>query len=158
VGLLASLFSGPILTSLVNSLIGPLEKIYGDYIQGKISKEQLAEQLQAAMVSAFAQIEAQFLDSITKTYTTFIQTASQNPVMTRAWAAVLYSQLFVLIWHQWVIPLLVLVFDVKYPSSGVTVNWSYALIALCLGAPQIISRIGPAASWASDSLKRMVGK
>jgi hypothetical protein len=155
-GFLASIFSGPILTSLINGLAGPLENIYKDYINGKISKEQLLEQIQAAMLAAFAQVETAYLDSITKTYTTFIQAASQNPVMTKAWSWVLYSQLGVLVYHQLFIPIIVLLFGIKYPSSGMTVEWSYALIALCLGAPAIASRVGPAASWAVNSLTRLV--
>ncbi len=155
-GLLASLFTGPVLTSLINGLMGPLESIFHDYIQGKISKEQLQEKLQEAILAAFAQVETQFFDSLTKTYTSFIQAATTNPIMTRAWSVVLYSQLFVLVWHQFVIPAIVALGILKnYPSSGTTVEWSYALIALCLGAPAIASRIGPAAGWAA-SIKGLV--
>ena len=157
-GFLASLFSGPVLTSLINGLAAPLEAVYRDYINGKISAEQLNEKLQEAMLAAFAQVETQFLDSITKTYTSFLQAASQNPVMTRAWSAVLYTQLAVLIWHQFFIPAIIATGIIeKYPSSGATVDWAYALVALCLGAPAIASRIGPAAGWASN-LKRLIGQ
>lgn len=160
-GLLASLFAGPTLTALINGLMGPLESIFHDYIQNKITKEELQEKLQEAMLAAFAQIEVQFLDSLTKTYTAFIQAASQNPVMTKAWSVVLYSQLFVVFWHQFAIPLIVLVvhiWDVRfiYPSSGITSDWAYALIALCLGAPQIASRVGAGASWAANNLSKIV--
>lgn len=155
-GILASLFSGPIITALVNGLMGPLEAIFKDYIAGQITKEQLAEKMQEALLATFAQVEAAYLDSITKTYTAFIQAASQNPVMTRAWSIVLYSQLLVLFWHQMAIPALVYFSGVKYPSSGATVDWAYALIALCLGAPAIASRVGAGASWAVDNLSRII--
>jgi hypothetical protein len=155
----ASLLGSAGLKAMVEAFAGPVEAIFHDYIQGKISKEQLQEKLQEAMLAAFSQVESQYLDSITKTYTAFIQVAAQNPVMTRAWSIVLYSQLFVLFWHQFCIPAIVALGFIKtYPQSGTTVNWAYALVALCLGAPAIASRVGPAASWASDSLKRMVGK
>lgn len=156
-GFFASLLSGPIIKALIDGLMGPLEAIYKDYIAGKITKEQLAEQLQAAILAAFVSVETAYLDSITKTYTTFIQAASQNPVMTRAWSVVLYSQLFVLVWHQMAIPALATM-GVAYKSSGATVDWAYALVALCLGAPAIASRVGAGASWATDNLKRLVGK
>lgn len=155
--ILAGLFTGPVLTALVNSLLGPLENIYKTYIGGQISKEQLAEKLQEALLAAFADVEKAFLDSITKTYTTFITTAAQNPVMARAWAVVLYSQLFVLLWHQLIIPALATA-GIAYKSSGATVDWAYALVALCLGAPALAARVGPAASWAADSLKKVLAK
>lgn len=157
-GILASLFSGPIITALVNGLMGPLEAIFKDYIAGQITKEQLAEKIQEAILAAFAQVETAYLDSITKTYTAFIQAASQNPVMARAWSVVLYTQLAVLTWHQVGIPAIDQIFGIRYPSSGATVDWAYALVALCLGAPAIASRVGAGASWATDSLKRLAGK
>lgn len=156
-GFLATLFGGGALQALVGALAGPLENIFHDYIQGKISKEQLQEQIQAAMLQAFAQVETQYLDSITKTYTAFIQAAATNPVMARAWSVVLYSQLFVLIWHQFAIPALVTSGLVTtYAQSGTTVSWAYALVALCLGAPAIASRVGPTANWAASGLKGML--
>jgi hypothetical protein len=157
-GFIAALLGKEALSTVIGALLGPLENIFHDYIQNKITKEQLQEQVQAALLAAFSQAEATYLDSITKTYTAFIQVAAQNPVMTRAWSWVLYSQLFVLIWHQIVIPAIVTLGLIqKYATSGATTDWAYALVALCLGAPAIASRIGPAAGWASDSLKRLVG-
>jgi hypothetical protein len=155
----ASLLGSAGLKALVDAFAGPVEAIFHDYVQGKISKDQLQEKLQEAILAAFSQVEAAYLDSITKTYTAFIQAAAQNPVMVKAWSVVLYSQLFVLFWHQFCIPAIVaLGFIDKYPTSGATVNWAYALVALCLGAPAIASRIGPAAGWASDNIKRLVGR
>ena len=154
--MLAALFTGPVLTALLNGLLGPLEAIFKDYTQGQITKEELAERLQATILTTFAQIDAQYQDSLTKTYAAFLQAASTNPVMARAWSWVLYSQLLVLVWHQVGIPAIDLVFSIKYPSSGATVDWAYALIALCLGAPAIASRIGPAAGWAASTIKGLV--
>lgn len=154
---LATLFGGGALKALVDALASPLENVFHDYIQGKISKEQLQEKMQEAVLAAFAQVESQFYDSLTKTYASFIQAASSNPVMTKAWSVVLYSQLLVLFWHQMVIPALVTFgFVTKYASSGLTTDWAYALVALCLGAPAIASRVGPTANWASSTIKGML--
>lgn len=156
-GILAKLITGPVLTALAGALLGPIESIYKQYVAGQISKEQLAEKLQEALVDAFKDVDKTFLDSITSTYNTFITTAAQNPIMTRAWSIVLYSQLFVLLWHQLAIPALATL-GVQYKSSGTTVDWAYALVGLCIGAPALVSRIGPAANWAGDAIKKLVGK
>lgn len=161
-GFFASLLTGGALQTLVNTLLPAVVSLVNDYTQNKITKEQLAEKLQEAILSAFSQVEKQYLDSITKTYTAFIQAMMTNPEMVRAWKFVLYSQTIVLVWHQAGIPLFVQLvrwtYDPRfiYPSSGTTVEWAYALIALCLGAPAISSRIGPAASWASDAFNRLI--
>lgn len=155
-GFFASLLGGSALQTLVNALAAPLESIFHDYIQGKISKEQLAEQIKAALLQAFAQVEAQYLDSITKTYGSFVQAMATNPVITAGWKFVIYSQTLVLLWHQVGIPAFVMIvhwlFDPRfvYPSSGTTVDWAYALLTVGLGAPAIASRIGPSAGWAAS--------
>lgn len=155
--MLASLLSGPILTALVGKLIAPLENMFTAYLNKQISKEQLAEKLQEALIAGVKDVEAAFLDSITQTYTAFISAAAKNEVMTRAWSIVLYSQLFVLVWHQMVIPALA-TYGIAYKSSGATVDWAYALVALCLGAPALASRVGPAANWTADALRKVLTK
>lgn len=153
----ASIFTGPIISALVGNLLGPLESMFKAYIGGQITKEQLAEKLQEALIAGLVETEKAFLDSITKTYTAFITAAAQNAVMARAWSVVLYSQLFVLIWHQIAIPALA-TYGIDYKSSGATVDWAYALVALCLGAPALASRVGPAANWTAEALKKVLGK
>jgi hypothetical protein len=156
-GILASIFTGPIISAIAGSLFDKLAGAWESYMKKEINKEQMHAKIQEALTASFAEVEKALLDSMAKTYASFMQTMAQSPVMQRAWSIVLYSQLFVLFWHQMVIPALATM-GIKYASSGATVDWSYALIALCLGAPQIVSRIGPAASWATDSLKRLGGK
>lgn len=146
-----------IIEAVLPNLLAPLKDIFHDYIQGKISEAELNAKVKQALLNGFAQLDAAMLDSITKTYASFMQTAAQSPVMQRGWAIVLYSQLFVLVWHQFVIPFMVTFgFVEKYATSGATVNWAYALIAMCLGAPAILSRVGPAAGWAADNLSRII--
>lgn len=157
IGLIGSIFTGPILKGLADALMGPLESAFRDYMNAKITKEQLAEKLQEALIAGLTQVETQLYDSITKTYAAFMQAAAQSKTMQRVWAAVAISELLVLLWHQVGIPALVTFGYVKtYASSGATVDWAYALLALCLGAPAIASRIGPAASWTADNLSKII--
>lgn len=154
----ATLLGSAGLKALVEAFAGPVEAIFHDYVQGKISKEQITEKMQEALLSAFSQVEIEFLDSITKTYATFMQAAAQNPVMTKAWAVVLYTQLGVIIWHQIGIPAIIALGLIdKYPSSGITADWGYALVALCLGAPAISSRVGGGVSTLANNLKQLIG-
>lgn len=157
--LLASIFGGPLIKTFIDALIGPALKLFEAYFNKQISIEQLKEKLAEAALEAFASVEQAFLQSLTQTYTAFITAAKDNKTLARMMAITLYSQLAVLMWHQFGIPFVIFIGLTKsYPSSGATVDWAYALIALCLGAPAIASRVGPAAGWAADNLKRLTGR
>lgn len=156
-GFLASIFAGPILKTFIDALVGPALKAFEAYQNKQITFEQLKEKLGEAALEAFASVEQAFLQSLTQTYTAFIGAAKDNKTLSRMIAVTLYVELAVLTWHQVGIPFIIFIGLTKaYPSSGATVDWAYALIALCLGAPAIASRVGPAAGWAADNIKRLV--
>lgn len=153
----ASLLAGGAIKMLAETFFGKIADAFIAYQNKQITQAQLLEKIQEALLASFVEVEKAFYDSLTKTYTAFIQAAATNPVMARAWSVVLYSQLFVLVWHQLAIPALA-TYGIAYKSSGATVDWAYALVALCLGAPAIASRVGLGASTLTDGLKKLVGK
>jgi hypothetical protein len=76
--------------------------------------------------------------ALAKTYGAFMQAMQSNTRTQRVWATVAVVESFVLFWHQFCVPLIVALVRLwhpgfSYPSSGTTVDWSYVLIALCLG-------------------------
>jgi hypothetical protein len=157
---LVSLLGGPLIKSVVETFIGPAERLFEAYFQKQITKDQLAEKLGEAMLSSFASVEQAFQQALASTYASAMQAIGANARMQRVWATVALIELFVLFWHQFCIPAVTAVVRLthpgwNYPGSGATVDWAYALIALCLGAPAISARIGPAASWTADALSRL---
>ncbi len=137
---IASAIAGP----LVNALIAPFVTIFTAYINKQITIEQLRAQMTEALLTAFAEVEKSHADALAKTYDSFMQAASKNATMTRVWAAVTLSQLVVLLWHQMGIPAIVALGLVeKYPSSGGTVDWAYALVGACVGFGPLVLRTGP---------------
>lgn len=154
---LIGLFSGGLINELVGAVLAPLTDIFKAYLNKEITESQLREKLGEALLQGFSSVEASFQDSLAKSYASFMEAARQSRVMQIVWASVCISQLLVLLWHQVGIPALVYWLPgAKYPSSGATVDWAYALIALCLGAPALSARIGPASSWAADTLGKLV--
>lgn len=148
--------TGGILQSVLGAVLEPMERAFDAYIKKEISKQELMEKLQEALLTGFATVEGQFQDSLNKTYASFMDAVKQSKIMQWIWATVVVTQLVVLLWHQVGIPAFVRITNHPYPSSGTTVEWAYALLALCLGAPALSARIGPAASWASNSLSNLV--
>ncbi len=144
-GLLASIFTGPVLSALLDKILGPTEDIFKAYINKEISKDQLREKLSETLVTSFADVEKSHADTLAKTYQTFMTSLDKSALLQWVWASTTISQLLVLLWHQVGIPAIVAVGLIDhYPSSGSTVEWAYALLGACLGLGPMVLRTGPA--------------
>lgn len=146
-GLLAAL-GGPVISAIISAIFGPLENIMKAYFNKEISKEEAQARLSTALAQSFAEVDKSHADSIAKTYASFMALAEKSLLVRVTWAIVVYVQLFVLFWHQMAIPFIVYMgWIARYPSSGATVEWSYALLGGLLGLGVVALRTGPAASY-----------
>lgn len=154
---------GKIGLGFVDRLIDRGAGLFESYLKKQITQEELRTRLLETTMSIVRDIQVAQLDSLTSTYGSFIKAAAENAVMVRVWAATALSQLFVLVWHQLLIPWITILVHVwapgwKYPSSGTTVDWAYALLALCLGGGAIALRMGPGAGAIKDQIKSLIAK
>lgn len=153
-----SILGGAVIKEIANGLFGKIEAGWEAYMKKEISRDQLLEKMQEALLSTFAEVEKTYADSITKSFSTFMEAASKSRLMQAVWASVALSQLFVLFWYQWVVPALVTWGWVnKYASAGATVDWAYALLMFCLGGGAIALKSGPGSGSLKDQLKSLVG-
>jgi len=149
---------------IVNGVLDKALEAFKAHENKQITKEQLATQLYGLMLEAVKAIEVVHAEALAKMYTAFIGAMQTSALMQRVWAVATLSQLFVLIWHQFFIPLIVLLVreyvdaNWKYPSSGTTVEWAYPLLAGLLGLGVMGLRAGPGAGSLTARLKAMVGK
>lgn len=143
--------------SLVDKIIGPFLDLGKAYFNKQISIEELRARMVTALVASAADVEKTHAQELSKTFESFQVTLRQSRLVQIAWAATLFSQLAVLLWHQLGIPAFVYLTGKGYPSSGSTVEWSYALIGFLLGAGALIFRSGPGAFDASK-WKALIGK
>ncbi|MFL9829068.1 hypothetical protein, partial [Rhodoplanes sp. SY1] len=112
-----------------------------------------------ALLATFRAVEVEAYQTLAKTYATMMDAATKSPLVRAVWAAVTLSQLAVLLWHQVGIPALVYVTGERYPSSGTTVDWAYALVFGCLGLGPMVMRSGPTGPGGlADTLKRAIGR
>lgn len=151
---LLTMLGGPIISAMANSLFGTLEQGWEAYVKKEITKEQLLEKLQEALLSTFAEVEKAYADSLAKTWASFMGAVEKSPLMQAVWATVVLSQLVVLVWHQMGIPLVVYATGHGYPSSGTTVDWAYALIAAMCGLGPVMLQNG--AGNIAASIKNLV--
>ncbi len=155
-GFLASIFTGPVLSAVLDKIIGPFTDLFKAYINKEISELELRERLSEALVKTFADVEQAHAEALTKTYATFMTSLDKSAVLKWVWASTAVSQLAVLLWHQVGIPAVIAVGLIdRYPSSGSTVEWSYALLGACLGLGPLVLRTGPAGA-SITSLKALL--
>lgn len=134
-GLLAGL-----LKALSAPFVDRIEGLVGAYFNKQISEAEFKYRVEIAVQENNAEIERAWADAATKQYAEFQATARQSPVIARAYAAVIVTQLFVLLWYQWGASAFTLITGTTWPSAGATVDWAYAILALCLGGGAFVFR------------------
>ncbi len=152
----ASLF-GSIINVITGNLINRIEDGFKAYLAGQVTKAQLQEKLQEAMLGTFAEVEKSYADSIARSYGSFIEAAGRSKVMQDVWAMVCLCQLFVLFWYQWVVPFMVTEHWIdRWAPAGTTVDWAYAIVLFCLGGGALAQRTGPSAGSVMSEVKALV--
>lgn len=129
-GFLASILTGP--------LVGRIVDLVKAYQERKLSEAEIEGEVRKAVIAATAEVEAEWARASAQMYSSFIAAAARSRLLAAGWLAVLVSQLLVLLWHQMGIPLYVHITGTAFPSSGATVDWAYALVALCLGGGAVM--------------------
>lgn len=158
--MLAAIFS-QVGMSMINAILGQALEAFKAYENKQISVEQLKDQLYGIMVNAAKDVEVAHADTLAKTYASFMGAMVQSKLMQNVWGFVTISQATMLLWFQIGIPFIVAMgWVTRWPSSGDTAGWSYALVGACLGMGPLVLRAGPGpgASGITDKLKAMVAK
>lgn len=141
------------------TLVPALIDIAGRHQRNEITREQLDAEVSQTVVATLGDVAQADAEAIAATFSAFIGAAATNPLLARVWAAVVLTELAVLVWHQVGIPALVAFTPMtSYPSSGATVEWAYLLIAFCLGAGPAVLRAGPAAGGFMSALGKLTGR
>ena len=130
-----------IITSIVSVVVGPLlrsvESIVHDLATQKISETEAKTKLAEieATVVAHAQTEASTI------YQSHMEAVAQNEVLQRLTAAVVITQLAVLLFYQIGTPLLLYVDPTwTFPKPAVELEWAYALVAGGIGVYAVLRK------------------
>jgi hypothetical protein len=131
-----SIITGP----FVEKITGSITELAKLYVTKQISEAEFKSRTAIAVEENFREVEKAWADAATKQFESFQQTARSTPVVARAYAAVIVTQLFVLVWYQWGASAFLLITGQAWPSAGATVDWAYAILALCLGGGAFVFR------------------
>lgn len=157
---LMGMFGGKIVEQLFGSISGIIER----WQTKQISEVEAKKLITMALVDSVKQIEVTYAQELTKTYATLMGAVKDNKIVAFVWAVTAISQLMVLLWHQVGIPWMVYAYReywgdpaFRYPSSGTTVEWSYALLGGLLGLGALALRSSSSTSLV-DRMKSLVVK
>jgi len=143
----------------INKFIDGALQAFTAYQNKQISMEELRTKLLSLMVGAAKDIEVSHADALTKTYASFMDAMKTSKVIQYGWATALYSQLFVLFWSQWMVPMLFAygLLGIGW-RAGTSAEWAYLIVIGLLGMAPVVLRSGPGAGNLTDRLKAMVSK
>jgi hypothetical protein len=144
--------------SIVNAFLGKAMEAFTAYNNKQISMEELRSRVSIAMLDAFKEVEKSHAEALAKTYASFMDALKVSPLLQRMWAWTVGTQLFILFWSQFFVPLFFAYGVLPNWKAGTTGDWAYLLLGACLGMGPLVLRNGPGAGSVTDKLKAMVSK
>jgi hypothetical protein len=133
-----------VIAAIVKILTGGLvDKVFDlgkAYMAKQISEAEFRSRVEIAAQETATEIEQSWARAATDTAKATQATLAKSPVLQRAWAAVLFLQVFVLVWYQIGAPAFAVITGQAWPSPGISLEWSYLLVATMLGAGPLVLR------------------
>jgi hypothetical protein len=131
-GLLAALLTPTVLTSLADMFIGRAADAFKAYVNKEISIEEFRSRISIALAQSITEVEKAHADSLSKTYASFMQAATQSLLFRVVWSVVVLAETSVLVSYQ---------YGLVPAAPGI--EWAYALVAGLLGLGSVTLRAGP---------------
>lgn len=142
----------------INKFFDGALQAFTAYQNKQISVEELKDKLYGLMVNAARDIEVSHAETLAKTYASFMEALKVTPILQRMWAWTVGTQLFILCWSQFFVPLLFAYQILPNWKAGTTGEWAYLLLGACLGMGPLVLRNGPGTGTIADKLKAAVLK
>lgn len=141
----------------INKFFDSAADMFKAYENKQISKEEAIDKLLGIMTGAARDVEVSHSETLAKTYDSFMGAMQKNLLLQYAWCAAVYSQIFVLVWAQFFVPLLFAFQILPNWKAGTTAEWAYLLVGSLLGMGPLVLRSGPGAGNIAASIRGMLG-
>ena len=133
---------GTILGWLTGGFADKLVGLGNAYFQKQISAAQYEAEVKKAASEAAAKVEASWADAAKGISASTNDMLKATPVMQRAFAIVLFLQVFVLVFYQLIAPAFTIITGTVWPDPGVRLDWAYLLVGAMVGAGPFVFRRG----------------
>jgi hypothetical protein len=132
---------GVIVKLLTGGLLDKVLGLYDSFLNKQITEIEFRAKIEVARIEAEKAAEAEFSKMAAAIAESTQSTVRASLVIQRAYAAVMFLQLAVLSWYQIGAPAFQVITGTPWPHPGIVIEWSYALLAVTLGAgPFVLKR------------------
>jgi len=125
---------------LTGGFVDRIVSIADTYIKAGTDKARFEAEVREAAQQAAADVEKAWAESAAKIAAATQDTLKAAPLLQRAWAAVLFLQVAVLVFYQLVSPAFQVMTGIAWPSPGVSLEWAYLLVMAMIGAGPLVLR------------------
>jgi hypothetical protein len=146
---------GGVITSVANNAIGKVADAFSAYQNKQISIAELEAKVRQAQLDAFTNIQKSGDEAIVKTYESFMGAVKGSKTLQIMYATALGSQIFVLFWSQWVVPMAHWLGYTGAWKAGTSAEWAYLLVGALCGLGPMVLRSGPGAGNIADQIKAL---
>lgn len=133
---------GTILGWLTGGFADKLVGLGQAYFNKQISQAQYEAEVKKAASEAAAKVEASWADAAKGISASTNDMLRATPIMQRAFAIVLFLQVFVLVWYQLGAPAYAIITGTAWPDPGVTLEYAYLLIGGMVGLGPFVFKRG----------------
>lgn len=110
------------------------------YLKKEIDKAEFESRVRIAAEETAAKVEASWADATASVARATQSTLKSSAILQRAWAAVLFLQVAVLVFYQIGAPAYRVMTGSAWPDPGVSLEWAYLLVAAMIGAGPLVLR------------------
>lgn len=133
---------GTLLSWLTGGFVDKLVGLGQAYFNKQVTEAEFRAEVEKAAKDAAAKTEAAWADASAKIAASTSDMVKASPILQRAWAAVLFLQVAVLVWFQIGAGAFEVITGQAWPSPGVTLEYAYLLIGAMIGAGPLVFRRG----------------
>jgi hypothetical protein len=129
-----------IIKLLTGGLVDKVLDLGQAYFRKEISQSEFESRVKIAAQETAAKVEDSWADASASIARATQATLKGSPILQRAWAAVLFLQVSVLVWYQIGAPAFQVITGIAWPHPGISLDWAYLLVATMLGAGPLVLR------------------
>ena len=133
---------GTLLSWLTGGFVDKLVGLGNAYINKSVTEAQFRAEVEKAAQDAAARTEAAWADASAKIAASTQDALKASPILQRAWAAVLFLEVAVLVFYQLVAPAFTVITGTAWPDPGISLEWAYLLVGAMIGAGPLVFRKG----------------
>jgi hypothetical protein len=129
---------GKIVSWLTGGFVDRIFGIAETYIKTEGDKAKFKSEVQAAANEAAANVEKAWAEASSSIAASTQDALKAAPILQRAYAIVLFLQLFVLVWYQLGAPAYEVITAARWPDPMASIEWAYLLIGAMVGAAPFV--------------------